>query len=266
MRFSDAVFRPHFSLVDTHCHYNLEPLFESWQSHLSSAINAKVNFTWIPGTNLETSRRAIDLSQKEETFFAFTGIHPTEVMESEFDLEISMSQLRRMRDSAAETDKPIAGIGEIGLDYYRIADENQLERQEQRQWFRRQLHLAKEWELPVILHVRDSETPESPEVGNAYWDTLQIVKEVGIETDFTLHCVSGPINYVKEMLSLGAYCGFDGNISYPNAHAIREIWRLVPADHRLIETDAPYLPPQEFRGQICEPWMIRETAAYCAEL
>lgn len=77
-----------------------------------------------------------------------------------------------------------------------------------------------------------------------------------------MHCVSGSPEYVQAMLDLGAYIGFDGNLTYPKADSLRELLQLVPRDRLLIETDAPYLPPQPYRGQTCEPWMIVETAKW----
>lgn len=266
MNFSDAVYHPGFSVVDTHCHFNLDPLVGNWQSHLSSAKKAKVNFWWIPGTNFETSEKAITIASEEATCTPFVGIHPTEVAASVFDAESSVKRLASLKQVAESLGVEIGGIGEIGLDYYRLGVGDHAARQDQRLWLRLQIELAQQWQVPVIFHVRDRETPEEPTSDNAYWDTLRIVEELGLPSDWTLHCVSGPQAYVRRMLELGAYCGFDGNLTYPNAHDIRTLWRLTPANRRLLETDAPFLPPQAHRGQVCEPWMIVETAEYAAGL
>ncbi len=266
MQFSDAVFQPGFAAIDTHCHYNLEPLWLDWQSHLLSAKKRGVNFWWVPGTNFETSKRAISIASKEASCTPFVGVHPTEVAASDVDSEYSVRSIANLKQVADSLEVEIGGIGEIGLDYFRVAEDDHTTRQDQRVWFRLQLELAHTWQVPVILHVRDREMPEEPTAGNAYWDTYSIVQEMGMPADFTLHCVSGPQNYVRKMLDLGAYCGFDGNLTYPNAHDIRALWRLTPADRRLLETDAPYLPPQAHRGQVCEPWMISETAEYATQL
>ncbi len=259
--FSRAVHHVGFSsIIDTHCHYNMDPLYAEWQQHWEKAKENNVQFSWIPGTTLDTSRRALELAKAEEAFTPFFGVHPTHVLDGDYDLETTISQLNRLRDTAKKENITVGGVGEVGLDYFRIAKNDQRERQQQRLWLRAFLELANEWHVPVILHVRDQETPEVPTPDNAYWDTLKIVQETGMSADFTLHCASGPTAYIREMLKLGAYVGFDGNISYPNAHAIRQIWQMVPADRRLLETDAPFLPPQLYRGQLCEPWMIRETA------
>lgn len=266
MKFADAVYRPGFhSLVDTHSHYNLDPIYENWRQHWDKAQQHGVTFAWVPGTNLETSRRAVELAEAEKRFTPFVGIHPGEVALAELDLETTLSQLGRMRQRLLDADRDLGGIGEIGLDYYRLSDDDQHSREEQRVWFRAQLRLAHEWEVPVILHVRDTELPEEPAADTAYWDVLRIIEDEGFPAALTMHCLSGPKAYVQRMLDLGAYAGFDGNITYPNAHEIRELWRLVPDNRRFLETDVPYLPPQGYRGQICEPWMIDVTRQWLEE-
>lgn len=275
MRFADAIYRPKFSIIDTHCHYNLEPLYENWHAHWQKAREHRVDFAWIPGTTVETSRRAIEIAAQDDRLQAFIGVHPTEVMDSAYDVDHAVDQLARMMSTAEQSGKSVMGIGEIGLDYFRLPTDDDaaanLERNEQRVWFRRQLELALQHELPVSLHVRDRETPATPTPDNAYWDVVRIFTEVTQEygqrpPEFVLHCVSGPVEYVQAMVELGAFAGFDGNLTYPNAAHIRTLWRSVPADRRVLETDAPYLPPQEHRGQVCEPWMIELTAQYAETL
>lgn len=275
MRFADAIYQPRFSVVDTHCHYNMDPLYSTWREHWAKARANRVEFAWIPGTTLETSRRAVSIAAQEERMQAFIGVHPTEVLESAYDVDHTVDQLERLLVSAVDAGKPVMGIGEIGLDYFRLSVDDaaaaELERSEQRVWFRRQLELALRQDLPVSLHVRDRATPSEPTVDNAYWDTVRIFEEVTDEfgkqpPEFVLHCVSGPVEYVQAMLELGAYAGFDGNLTYPNASHIRALWRMVPATRRVLETDAPFLPPQDFRGQVCEPWMISLTAEYAEGL
>lgn len=266
MKFADAVYRAGFSVVDTHCHFNLDPLHENWQSHLSTARTRNVNFWWIPGTNLDTSEKAITIASKEAQCTPFIGIHPTEVAVSVLDAHISVKRLEHLRQVAESQGVEIGGIGEIGLDYFRLDEDDHVSRSDQRLWLRLQLELALRWGVSVILHVRDRFLPEEPEANNAYWDVAKIIEDVGAPAEWTLHCVSGPQAYVRRMVELGAYCGFDGNITYPNAHEIRALWRMVPPDRRLLETDAPFLPPVPHRGQVCEPWMISLTAEYCQDL
>lgn len=124
------------------------------------------------------------------------------------------------------------------------------------------IRLANKFEKVLIIHSRDK-GGEKDENNQAYLDILKIIKNnYQSKEPFILHCVSGPKEYIKEALQLGAYIGVGANITYPNANKLRELIKIVPEDRLLLETDAPYLPPQEFRGQTCEPWMIEKTANY----
>lgn len=258
-------------IIDTHVHYNLEPLAFQAAKHWHQAKEAGVTKSIIVGTDWESINKALAFSHEDANLFVSVGFHPSfyqESVESQStlnlddllqDLETDMFEARLVAG-----DPKVVAIGETGLDYFRLpSDEVLRDRiiELQKKAFLRHLELAREYNLPVICHVRDKELPESETAGNAYWDALSILKSKDI-TRFTLHCVSGPTQYVQAAVEMGGYMGFDGNITYPKAEAIRELFKLVPVDRRLVETDAPYLPPQEFRGKVCEPWMIAKTVEY----
>lgn len=266
-------------IIDTHVHYNLEPFSisgagdEDWKRYWSAAQSHGVVASVIVGTDLDTSRRATIQAESDHHLYAAVGIHPSVFQEASsanddpshssallFDeVDIAVDSIR-----ALSAHHRVIAIGEIGLDYFRLPkDEAQRARiiALQKQAFVSQLQLAKHSHLPVICHVRDTTAPEEKTAGCAYWDALDILQSVGVER-FVLHCVSGPSEYVRQALAMGAYVGFDGNITYPSAEHIRDLFTLAPADRRVVETDAPYLPPQRFRGQVCEPWMIGETVSY----
>lgn len=254
-------------IIDTHCHYNLEPLTADWRNHWQKAQEHGVIASIIAGTDLETARLAVQIAQQDPHLYAWVGVHPADGDLSQVSLPTIMRELDELVNwSVAQLgvhtadDAPLFGIGEIGLDYFRLDDHDHQSRLVQRSWLRAQLELAQEHNLPVSLHVRDKNTPDAPVVGNAYWDVWMLLQELNFTQPFILHCASGPLSYIKAMLSLGAYVSFAGNLTYPKAEAIRQIAQMVPADHCLVETDAPYLPPQPWRGQLCEPWMIAETA------
>lgn len=255
--FSEVVFTGADRIVDTHCHYNLEPLYPEWQRHWHEAQAHGVVRSIIPGTEIETCRRAVEIAEQDENLQALVGIHPGSVAESERTLESTITELEALLQS-----EKVVGIGEIGLDYFRISPDDQAERSRQREWLTAQVELAKKYHAPVALHVRDRQVPEEPTEGNAYWDTWQIVNELDYADELVLHCVSGPLAYVQKMIEKGAFVSFAANVTYPNAHGIRELLKITPPDKILCETDAPFLPPQEFRGQVCEPWMIQKTAEF----
>lgn len=263
--FSQMVFRNASEILDTHCHYNLEPIFSSWERQWQMAREHGVIQSIIPGVDLETSLRAVEISrqQGDGTLRALVGVHPGSVRElgSQVPLE---TVLHRLEELLSHTE--VVGVGEIGLDYFRLSSENEPEREQQRQWLRAQLELAQRFSAPVALHVRDKEWPEEPTRGNAYWDVLSLLQECHFSQETVLHCVSGPRKYVQNMIDRGAYVSFAANITYPSAQPIRDLLAFVPRSKILCETDAPYLPPQEFRGKTCEPWMIQETAEVMQKL
>ncbi len=260
-------------IIDTHCHYNMEPLATDWQTHWQKAQDQGVTHSVIVGTALDTTRLAIEMADQEPNLFMAPGIHPYRYEEPVTDhhvdeptlmaqVESDLSELAELIPSAAKA----VAIGETGLDYFRMPEsevEQQLVRRAQQRAFIGQIALAQQYHLPLIIHVRDRQLSEQPTENNAYWDTLKILKQQHSGTEpFILHCVSGPISYVQQALELGAYLGVAGNVTYKNADHIRSLVRTAPRERLLLETDAPFLPPQEFRGKVCEPWMISQTAEF----
>jgi len=170
----------------------------------------------------------------------------------------------------------LVAIGEIGLDYFRIRTHPQFEqlRENQLVAFRQQLELVSNpsytlQDKPVILHVRDIAQVDSQQTSqtelSAYQDILEVTKEFpGLK--YILHCVSGPSSYVTEMIARGAYVSFAGNETYPSAQVLRDLAPLIPKNRVLVETDAPFLAPQAYRGQKCEPYMIEATGKFVCEL
>jgi len=229
-------------IIDTHCHYNLGPLYENWQKHWTKAQENGVLGSIVVGTDKETSEKAIKISDAQPELFAAVGVHPSEIG------ELNIDSIRTL----AKSDRVIA-IGEIGLDYFRLKKSDRETRLRQREGFRAQLKLALELNLPAIIHVRD-------QTKGAYWDVLDILRSVWkTGSPFILHCISGPSEYVEEAIKLGAYIGVAGNAGYPNSSDLRKLISQVPKERLLLETDAPFLPPQAHRGKPCEPWMIKET-------
>lgn len=277
-------------IFDTHCHYNLEPLYsgkkshfrlkddsmlltKNWQDHWQKAQEHGVTQAIVVGTTIESSKVALEIAQQDENLYASVGIHPTEAEEIT-DVSDTLTQLETLLKGSK-----VVAIGEIGLDYFWLKTDasKRAIREKQKKLFAAQLDLAQKYHLPQIIHVRDSMAPETPTQNNAYWDVLEILEEKyrhirNIEyvnkeekersVPFVLHCVSGALSYVLQALDLGGYVGFDGNLTYKKTSQLKKILRYTPFNRILVETDAPYLPPQSYRGQVCEPWMIRETVEY----
>lgn len=246
-------------IFDTHCHYNLDPLDQNWQEHWQQAQERGVVGSIVVGTTLETSQLANTISKQHNQLYSAIGIHPAYVQELNQPMPTVMAELEK-----CIAPKKVVAIGETGLDYFRLkksAPETPHIIENQKKALVEHIKLAQKNSLPVILHVRDQEIPEVNTPGNAYWDVVEITSHFP-DVQYILHCVSGPLAYVQEMLTRGAYVSVAANVTYNSAQHIRTLVANTPKTKLLLETDAPYLPPQTFRGQMCEPWMISQTAQY----
>lgn len=213
-------------IFDTHAHYDSSAFHADREAVLAALPEAGVALVVDPGCDLPTSRAALALAEQFPHVYAAVGIHPEDCGGyTDADLD-ALRQLCRH-------DKAVA-IGEIGLDYYWAENPP---REFQQQVFRRQLELALELDMPVIIHDRE-----------AHGDSLAIVKEYpGLRGVF--HCFSGSPEMAAELLKRGWYLGFDGPITYKNAKRAPEVAAMTPLDRILVETDSPYMTPVPFRGK-----------------
>jgi len=246
-------------IIDTHCHYNLSPLLENWQAHWQKAQAQGVKQSIIVGTNGESLHKALEIASAEGALLCAAGIHPTNISLEDIHQadQLIQGESQLLVSALQSQSEKIIAIGETGLDYYRL-DQHTTDSDKvitaQKKLFDFQLKLAQEYQLPIVLHIRDKTTQaydEAFEMLNSY-DLPQII----------LHCFSGPGEFLEKMVSRGAFFGVDGHITYPNNTEMREQLTRLPNHKILLETDAPFLPPVHHRGKVCEPWMIRLTADY----
>lgn len=216
-------------LFDTHAHYDDKRFDEDRDEILSSMPKNGVGLILNPGCDIETSKKAIEYAEKYSHVYAAVGIHP-ECIE-EIELDSAMSELKTL----ALSSKRIKAIGEIGLDYYWVKEPEL--RAKQAELLRRQLALAKELDMPVIIHDRE-----------AHADTLKIVEEFP-EVKGVFHCYSGSTEMAQRLISLGYLISFTGVITYKNAKKAVEVVENIPLDKLMIETDSPYMSPEPFRGK-----------------
>lgn len=256
-------------IFDTHCHYNLEPLFSDneqqpnkWLDHWQTAQKNGVRKSAVVGTDLSSCQLALEICQDQPSLYPTLGIHPSEFVET----NQAQDTVDTWVQLVAKYHTQIIAIGEIGLDFFRLPKDVAAASQTKaaQNWaLAEQLKTAVQHQLPVLLHVRDTDTPSQPTLGNAYWDVLAAVEEVVPQNyPMVLHCASGPQEYVQAMVNRGAYVSFAGNITYPSANNLRSLVEIVPPDKILVETDAPFLAPQNHRGKVCQPWMIADTVKY----
>jgi len=229
-------------LFDTHAHLNDERFDEDRESLISSFKENGISYVCEIGYDLESSKRALELSEKYDFIYAVVGVHPHD---SSKLTDEGMCELEKMLSH-----KKAVALGEIGLDYYY----DNSERDVQRYWFAQQAELAKSLKCPISVHTRD-----------AMEDTLNILKAHG-GGDGIIHCYSGSVESAKILLNMGYYLSFAGPVTFKNANTALEVIRYVPNDRMLIETDSPYLAPVPHRGKRNCPLYVREVAAKIAEI
>ena len=213
-------------VFDTHAHYDSGGFNADRDEVLSSLPDSGVALVVDPGCDVESSRKAVALAEAYPHVYAAVGIHPSDCAGAGEEEFAAIRQL-------AGHEKVVA-IGEIGLDYYW---QDNPPKEFQQMVFRRQLELAIELDLPVIVHDRE-----------AHGDSLAIALEYP-QVRGVFHCFSGSPEMAQELLKRGWYLGFDGPIPYKTARRAPEVAAITPLDRIVIETDAPYLTPVPFRGQ-----------------
>nr|WP_326189163.1 TatD family hydrolase [uncultured Oscillibacter sp.] len=213
-------------IFDTHAHYDADQFASDREAVLTALPAAGVGLVVDPGCDVASSREAAALAERFDHVYAAAGIHPEDCAScTDADFDAIRELCRREK---------VVAVGEIGLDYY--WKENP-PRDFQEQVFRRQIELALELDLPVIIHDRE-----------AHGDSLRIVLDYpGLRGVF--HCFSGSPEMAQELLKRGWYLGFDGPITYKNAKRAPEVAAITPMDRIVIETDAPYMAPVPFRGK-----------------
>lgn len=216
-------------LIDTHCHLDFSHFDADRDKVIQNALENDVQYLINIGSSLEGSKRSLSLAKHYDFIYTSIGIHPHEADRTVIDAQIALKKL-------AVQDKVVA-IGETGLDYYK----NFSSPEKQRSLFITQLQIAREFNLPVIVHSRDAKE-----------DTLKILKEA-MPVKAVIHCFSGNADFLERCLELGFLISFTCNITYLKSQGLREIVKLSPLDRMLLETDAPYLSPECLRGRRNEP-------------
>lgn len=213
-------------IFDTHSHYNDEKFDEDRDSVIKDAYNKGITRIVCAGYNLDSSKFAIELSEKYDFIYATCGISPNDIENNSID---NLKEIKKL----ASNPKVVA-IGEIGLDYYWNKENKEL----QKELFIKQIELANRVEKPIVIHTRDSIS-----------DTLDILKNsIKAEQKGVFHCCPFNIELIKEAVKLGFYISFSGTVTFKNAKPEKVI-KEVPTDRIVIETDCPYLAPEPFRGK-----------------
>lgn len=243
-------------IFDSHCHPQFPQYDSDRDEMLKRAKDAGVSMICV-GTDLETSKQAIELAQKHDNMWATVGIHPNESVSS------IMHQVSWVKEykNLLKKDKVVA-IGEVGLDYYRTPEpEKQIK---QKEAFEQFIDLAVKYNKPIIIHSRDSAKGSTGRVHEDVIFILNTYYSLHTTLHGVAHSFTGNLEEAKEYINRGIYLGFNGIITF--AHQYDEVVKYVPLENILLETDAPYLTPEPYRGKRNEPTYVIEVAKKVAEL
>lgn len=236
---------PHqFELIDTHCHLDMEAYRPDLNTVIQSAAQVGIKRVITIGIDHTSSSQAVSIADQYANIFATVGFHPHDALKATAGALKDLTNLAQNRS--------VVGYGEIGLDYVK----NYAPRDVQIKTFREQLHLAKELDLPVIIHDRE-----------AHEDTLNLIRSVRhLPRGGVMHCFSGDSRLAHEMIALGFHISIPGVATFTNAHLLHETIRAVDLRYLLLETDGPFLAPVPYRGKRNEPKLLLYTAQKVAEL
>jgi TatD DNase family protein len=231
-------------LIDSHAHLEMPEFKKDLEAVIQRARDSGVKYIFTVGTERKDWKRALEIANSYPSIYAILGVHPHNAKEID-------DQTYPMLKEFCLNEK-VKAYGEIGLDLFR----NLSPRDVQLKRFREQIGLAKELELPIVVHDRE-----------AHQETLAILKSEKAEAcGGIIHCFSGDYEMAKTCIDMGFYISIPGSITFKNAERLREIVKKIPLESLLVETDAPFLTPEPFRGKRNEPSYVRYTAQKVAEI
>lgn len=237
--------------TDSHCHLNFPELMQNIGKIRDDMAQAQVTRALVISTSLERFHEVHQLAMDYDNFWATVGVHPDndDVQEPTLDDLLTRSQLPR-----------VVGIGETGLDYYRLGERSVADMAWQRDRFRIHIQAAQQTQLPLIIHTRSSSD-----------DTIAILKEQGEDGSSgsaggVFHCFTETAEVARAGLDLGFYISFSGILTFKNAQDLRDVAAFVPLDRILIETDSPYLAPAPHRGKTNNPSYVPFVAKQIADI
>lgn len=242
-------------MIDAHCHLNLKGYENDLEEVIQRAKNVGVNNIINVGTNFETSKKAIKLAKKYEGLYASIGIHPHHADKLEENWEEKLEELAK--------EEKVVSIGETGMDYFRYKSNGITNPNLQEDLFVKQIKLASKFKLPLQIHNRQA--------GDDILKVLNKHKELLLKIPGVFHCFSGDVEFLKKVLELGFYVGFDGNITYEGiakgeTTALSELIKETPLNRIITETDAPFLTPIPHRGSRNEPGYVIIVASFIAQI
>jgi TatD DNase family protein len=258
-------------LIDTHCHINMNTFRQDGAEVLQRALDADVAVINV-GTQMDTSKQAVALlEQFPENVYAAVGLHPVHTFMHQFFDEDESSFLTREEEFDYKAyrllaDNPrVVGIGECGLDYFRIPEELDilLIKLQQRNAFLDQIKLALDLDKALCVHCRP--TPNSMDAYEEIIDIIKQTKQNSPDLRFEIHCYTGDLPTAQKFVALGGYIGLNGIITFDKTGRSEEIVKNIPLESIILETDAPYLTPAPNRGKRNEPALVKLVAEKIAQ-
>jgi TatD DNase family protein len=237
--------------TDSHCHLNFPELVSQLDAVRAAMAQAQVSRALCISTTLEEFPDVHQLAQDNDNFWATAGVHP----DSEGVQEPTIEDLLRLGDLPR-----VVGIGETGLDYYRLNGRSLADMHWQRERFRTHIRAARHLQKPLVIHTRQ-----------AAEDTLEILRNEGEDGSAgsaggVFHCFTEDMAVARQALDLGFYISFSGILTFKSAQSLRDVAAMVPLDRLLIETDSPYLAPMPHRGKTNNPSFVPFVAAQLAQI
>ena len=233
-------------IIDSHCHLEYEPLSKDLDSVIDRALKNGVKYLLTISTTNKSFDKIIKIITKYPSIYGSYGIHPHE---SELNLDINCSEILKK----IKLNKKIIGIGETGLDFYY----NHSKKDIQEKLFVEHIHAAQQSNLPIIVHTRSAESK-----------TYEILKSEFKNKNFKIliHCFTGSKDFANKLLDIGCYISASGIVTFKKSSELASVFKLIPNDRILVETDSPYLSPDPLRGKSNEPSHIIHTIKFLSKL
>jgi TatD DNase family protein len=222
-------------IIDSHAHLNFREYENELEDVIKRSFASDTQIITI-GSNYESSLKAVEIANKYKGIWSVIGCHPDDLSKENVD----MDYYKELVKSSSQ----VVGIGEVGLDFYRLAKDIDVVKDLQIKAFKQFIELANELDLPLVLHCRG----EEDEPSGAYDLMLDILKDENAQKG-VIHCYGGNLEQAKKFIDLGFYIGFTGIVTFKNAKELQRIAREIPLEKILVETDAPFLAPEPHRGE-----------------
>ncbi|MFB6225891.1 MAG: TatD family hydrolase [Candidatus Paceibacteria bacterium] len=256
-------------IIDSHCHLQFQA-YEEDREEVIERCRDKDTKMILVGTQQDTSKKAVEMADDNEDMWASVGLHPIQKEEVKVHEEDTSFVARgedfdlKFYSELIESSDSVVAVGETGLDQHHIPEDRDVDKLMDEQWsaYLKHIQLAQEYNLPVIMHIR-----------SAHEEMIRRLRQIDTDYSGVVHCFSSNWEHAKAYLDMGFHISFTGIVTFPpkssNPQAQQNLWEAVektPLDKILIETDAPFLAPQKYRGDKAEPWMSIEVANKIAEI